>query len=257
MMECVLTTMNAPESKLVSKVEAKAASAQPGSSTFSASPAPVRSRPIITVRRLAPTDSIRELTTLLHRAYAKQIAMGLSPLAGRQSEDVTRQRVFSGQAFVAVHHIPLPDVEDPNGVSVETRQKVVGTILYHEVEEAEGPPWFHRKDVAWFSQLAVDPDYQGQGIGHMLVEIVEQLGREDGAAEMGLSMAEPDTDLMAFYQKRGYRVIEFWQWPYTNYRSAIMSKALSPTLGKEGEGGVGRGGTQRKTEKEKRGLGEE
>jgi GNAT superfamily N-acetyltransferase len=238
-MECVLTTMNAPESKLVSKVEASPASAQPAplatrpptSSAPSAAPAPIRPRPIITVRRLAPTDSIRELTTLLHRAYEKQIAMGLSPLAGRQSEEVTRQRVFSGQAFVAVHHIPLPDPSDPNGVSVETRQKVVGTILYHEVEEAEGPPWFHRKDVAWFSQLAVDPDYQGQGIGHMLVEIVEQLGREDGAAEMGLSMAEPDTDLMAFYQKRGYRIIEYWQWPYTNYRSAIMSKTLSPAVG--------------------------
>jgi hypothetical protein len=31
---------------------------------------------------------------------------------------------------------------------------------------------------------------------------------------------------MGFYQKRGYRIIEYWQWPYTNYRSAIMSKAL-------------------------------
>jgi GNAT superfamily N-acetyltransferase len=189
-------------------------------------PAVAKPRPIITVRRLAPTDSIKELTVLLHRAYAKQIAMGLSPLAGRQSEDVTRQRVFSGQAFVAVHHIPLPDPADPEGVSVETRQKIVGTILFHEVEDAEGPPWFHRPDVAWFSQLAVDPDYQGQGIGHMLVEIVEQKGIEDGAAEMALSMAEPDKDLMGFYQKRGYRIIEYWQWPYTNYRSAIMSKAL-------------------------------
>jgi hypothetical protein len=32
---------------------------------------------------------------------------------------------------------------------------------------------------------------------------------------------------MQFYLKRGYRFIEHWQWPYTNYRSAILSKALA------------------------------
>jgi len=210
-MEWLLKTMSVPESKAIVQ---------------SGSPAAPRPRPLITVRRLSPTDSIRALTLLLHRAYAKQMEMGLSPLAGRQSDEVTRQRVFSGQAFVAIHHIPMPDLEDPSGISTQTLHKMVGTILYHEVEDAEGPPWFHRTDVAWFSQLAVDTDYQGQGIGHMLVEMVEQRGRDEGAKEMGLSMAEPDTDLMNFYLKRGYRVIEYWQWPYTNYRSAIMSKAL-------------------------------
>ena len=40
-------------------------------------------------------------------------------------------------------------------------------------------------------------------------------------------MAEPDTNLMQFYLRRGYRFIEHWQWPYTNYRSAILSKTLT------------------------------
>ncbi|HYF14799.1 MAG TPA: GNAT family N-acetyltransferase [Phycisphaerales bacterium] len=182
--------------------------------------------PIITVRRLAPSDSIAELTQLLHRAYAKQVAMGLKPLAGRQDDATTRNRVFSGECYVAVHHIPLPDLDDPAGVRVETRQKLVGSILYHEVEEAEGPRWFHRPDVGWFSQFAVDPDYQGQGIGQMLLSIVERRAREDGAGELALSMAEPDTDLMNFYLRRGYRFVEHWQWPYTNYRSVILTKTL-------------------------------
>jgi hypothetical protein len=39
-------------------------------------------------------------------------------------------------------------------------------------------------------------------------------------------MAEPDTKLLEFYLKRGFRLIEYWQWPYTNYRSCILSKAL-------------------------------
>jgi GNAT superfamily N-acetyltransferase len=152
--------------------------------------------------------------------------MGLSPLAGRQTDDVTRQRLFSGEAWVAVHHVHVPDPLDPEGVLPAVDQKVVGTILYHEIEEAEGPAWFHRPDVAWFSQFAVDPDYQGQGIGAMLLRIVEERAAEEKAAELALSMAEPDEDLKNFYLKRGWRIVDTWQWPYTNYRSVIMSKAL-------------------------------
>ena len=183
--------------------------------------------PNITVRRLSPTDSIPEITKLLHRAYAKQVAMGLAPLAGRQTDAQTEQRLFSGEPWVAVEHIPVPDPEDDNGVLPVAQQKIVGIILYHEIEEAEGPAWFHRPDVAWFSQFAVDPDYQGCGIGQMLLGTVERRAREDKAKELGLSMAEPDTDLMNFYMRRGYRFVEHWQWPYTNYRSVILSKALS------------------------------
>lgn len=180
---------------------------------------PDRSRSAnITVRRLAPSDSIAELTTLLHRAYAKQVAMGLQPLAGRQSVDITEKRVFSGECYVAVDHVALGEGK--------VKQKIVGTILFHEIEESQGPPWFAKPGVASFSQLAVDPDYQGCGIGRMLLDIVETRAREEGAKELGLSMAEPDRDLLEFYVRRGYRFVEHWKWPYTNYRSAILSKTL-------------------------------
>lgn len=181
-------------------------------------PAKASGVPIISVRRLAPSDSIGELTVLLHRAYAKQVAMGLRPLAGRQDDATTEKRVLNGECYVSVHHATNADGS--------VRQKLVGAILFHEEEEAQGPPWFKQANVASFSQFAVDPDYQGMGIGQMLLGLVEERARETGAKELGLSMAEPDTDLMAFYKKRGYRDIEFWQWPYTNYRSAILSKTL-------------------------------
>jgi len=182
--------------------------------------APPAFAPIITVRRLSPTDSIAELTGLLHRAYAKQVEMGLQPLAGRQDERTTLKRVFSGECYVAVHHISLPDSQ--------SRQKLVGAILFHEVEEAQGPPCFSRVGVASFSQFAVDPDLQGLGIGLMLLDRVEERAVETGATEMALSMAEPDSDLMRFYIRRDYHLVETWQWPYTNYRSAILSKVLPP-----------------------------
>lgn len=182
----------------------------------------VSGTPIITVRRLAPSDSIAELTLLLHRAYAKQMTMGLRPLAGRQDNAMTKKRVFSGECYVTVHHQPLE-----NG---RTRQRLVGTILFHEVEESQGPAYFSKPDVATFSQFAVDPGYQGQGLGIMLLDQVERRTLESGARELACSMAEPDQELISFYDRRGYRLVGHHQWPYTNYRSAILSKTMGPGL---------------------------
>lgn len=178
------------------------------------SPPPVEGEVI--VRLLRPADSISEITHLLHRAYAGQVAMGLAPLAGRQDDATTQRRCTSGECYLAI----LRDPSHPSG------GRIVGIILFHEVEDDKGPPWFQNKFVDSFSQFAVDPDVQGKGIGRLLLEKCEQRSREAGATELACSMAEPDRALLLFYLKRGYRFIEHWQWPYTNYRSAILSKTL-------------------------------
>jgi GNAT superfamily N-acetyltransferase len=170
----------------------------------------------VRVRLLTPEDPIPEITTLLHRAYAGQMAMGLAPLAGRQDDATTCRRCTSGECYLAV----MPDAASARS------DRIVGTILFHEVEDDKGPPWFQSKFVDSFSQFAVDPDVQGKGIGRLLLEKCERRAKEAGATELACSMAEPDRDLLQFYLKRGYRFIEHWQWPYTNYRSAILSKTL-------------------------------
>lgn len=169
----------------------------------------------ITIRLLDPSrDSAAALTTLFHRAYAKQVAMGLRPLAGRQDVATTQRRCASGECYVAV--------ETRNA----TDEVIVGAILFQEVEEAAFPPFFLRPGVAHFSLFAVDPDAQGRGIGGRLLHTVESRARQLSFTELALSMAEPDHDLARFYANRGFRFIEHWQWPYTNYRSAILSKSL-------------------------------
>jgi GNAT superfamily N-acetyltransferase len=166
-----------------------------------------------TVRLLREGDPIPEITRLLHRAYAKQVAMGLRPLAGRQDDATTARRASSSECYIAL----LPE----NG-----RERIVGVILYEEQEEAEFPAFFLKPEVRHFSQFGVDPDVQGRGIGQLLLQRVESRARETGAAELALSMAEPDRELYEFYARRGFRFIEYWQWPYTNYRSCILSKRL-------------------------------
>jgi GNAT superfamily N-acetyltransferase len=168
----------------------------------------------ITVRLLLPSDPIPAITRLLHRAYAKQVAMGLRPLAGRQDDSVTAGRAANSECYVAL-------------AGGSAGEAIAGVILFEEQEQATFPPFFLKPHVCHFAQFGVDPDVQGRGIGRALLETVERRAREKGAAELALSMAEPDRELYDFYLKRGYRFVEHWQWPYTNYRSCILSKALA------------------------------
>jgi GNAT superfamily N-acetyltransferase len=119
----------------------------------------------------------------------------------------------------------VPQIPATEG-GAKRSERIVGIILFHEVEPDEGPTWFRNSFVDSFSQFAVDPSLQGLGIGRLLLETVERRARESGAREIACSMAEPDENLMKFYFKRGYRLVEYWQWSYTNYRSAILSKSL-------------------------------
>ncbi len=198
------------------KAPLKTLQSQPVSNPLHRPSADVAATPRAVVRLLRESDPIAEITGLLHRAYAKQVAMGLAPLAGRQDDATTFKRVHSGECYLAT----LPDPASVRG------EKIVGTILFHEVEDAKGPPWFGNPHVDSFSQFAIDPDIQGQGLGGLMLDKAESRARECGAVELACSMAEPDTALMQWYLKRGYRFIEHWQWPYTNYRSAILSKTL-------------------------------
>lgn len=164
----------------------------------------------VLIRRLLAEDSIVDLTALLHRAYGPQVEMGLRPLAGRQSEEVTRARSSSGECFVALRH-----------------DRIIGTILFQETEDAKFPAFFLKPGVTHFSLLAVDPATQGRGIGRLLIDTAAARATELGAGELACSMAEPDTRLMEFYLRLGFRFVEHWQWPYTNYRSAILSRRLA------------------------------
>jgi len=177
---------------------------------------------LVTLRRLRPTDNIEQLTDLLHRAYFKQVAMGLHALASHQSPEVTRRRVSRGECFVA--STPDPD-------ATPARERILGTIMFQEPSwgsaPTSGPRWFQRPDVCNFSQFAVDPTLQGKGLGILLLDLVERRARELNLREIALSTAERDEHLVTFYRRRGYRDIEPFDWGVTNYTSLIMSKSLA------------------------------
>ena len=164
----------------------------------------------ITIRPLAPYDSIEELTALLHRSYAVLGAMGLNYTAVDQTAEVTRRRIDGGRCLLAVDAV----------------DRVIGTVLFYPPERTGGSPWFDRPEVAKCAQFGVDPPFQKQGIGSRLAEAVETEARAANAKEIALDTAEPATHLIEWYGRRGYRLIEYVQWKSKRYRSAILSKSL-------------------------------
>lgn len=161
------------------------------------------------IRPLNDSDSLEELTAMLHRAYRVLAEMGLRFLATHQDVATTRWRVSSGHCFVA-----------------EIDGKIVGTICYHDPSSDAGCDYYRQDGVARVGQLAVEPSLQRNRIATRLMTHAEEFARSRGMLELALDTAEPAGHLIEWYARIGYRIVGHHRWDVTNYRSVIMSKAL-------------------------------
>jgi GNAT superfamily N-acetyltransferase len=169
-----------------------------------------RLSPAITIRAFDPAaDDVALLTDLLHRAYAPLAARGLRFMATHQTPATTLRRIEGGACYLA-----------------ERAGQLAGTITFRPAAATGGCLFYDRPDVASFGQFAVDPAVQHVGIGSALLTFVERRAAEAGTAELALDTAEPAADLIAFYARRGYRIVGHAQWQDVNYRSVIMSKRV-------------------------------
>jgi ribosomal protein S18 acetylase RimI-like enzyme len=74
---------------------------------------------------------------------------------------------------------------------------------------------------AYFGMFSVPPGHQGQGWGGQLLAEAERLARDDWAAQtMVMSVLAPRLDLIAWYERRGYRRTgETQLFPYDDVRA--------------------------------------
>lgn len=64
----------------------------------------------------------------------------------------------------------------------------------------------HRGAHAYFGMFAVSPALQGAGVGKVVIAEAERRAREDWAAtEMHMTVISVRSDLIAWYERRGYR----------------------------------------------------
>jgi ribosomal-protein-alanine N-acetyltransferase len=84
------------------------------------------------------------------------------------------------------------------------------------------------QSVAWIATIAVDPRYQRQGIGRMLLRSCEgqvQLPR------MRLSVRTSNHQAISLYEKEGYQRVDVWGQYYSDDEDAlVMEKKLRNTI---------------------------
>lgn len=163
----------------------------------------------MTIRPYENSDSLLEITELLHLAYKPLADVGLNFVASHQDEKITKSRIDKGNCLIA----------ELDGV-------IVGTITYYPAANTKGTEFMDRVDVASFGQFAVRPDLQGSGLGSRLLDEAESMARAEDVTELCLNTAEPATELREYYTRRGYRLVGYVQWPELFYRSVVLSKLL-------------------------------
>ncbi|MFK4594285.1 GNAT family N-acetyltransferase [Streptomyces pristinaespiralis] len=96
---------------------------------------------------------------------------------------------------------------DPQGV----REVITAPGSRLMIVERDGEPVAccqleHRGDAAYFGMFAVRPDLQGAGLGRRIIAEAERSARETwGVAEMHMTVISVREDLIAWYERRGYR----------------------------------------------------
>lgn len=154
---------------------------------------------------------IDALTQMIHRAYARLADAGFAYVAASQSPELTKLRCEIASCWIA-----------------RDEEAVVGTIAYNPgtPRTTPYPPWYGREDVAFFSQFAVAPEYQGRGIGDALLQLAQMQALADGKREIACDTAAEATTLVGYYLERGFRVVDEHTWPRANYTSVVLSKTL-------------------------------
>ncbi|TCW77369.1 N-acetyltransferase [Burkholderia sp. SRS-46] len=169
-------------------------------------PAPRAER--IVVRRFDPAfDGYAPLTDMLHRAFARLGAMGLNCTCVDQTEAVTRRRTEAGECFVAV-----------------SGARVIGTMTLHASDPASACSLYRHDGVASVRQVAVDPAWQGRGVGATLLSFAEQWAATRGFALLALDTPRPAAHLLAFYRAQGFERVDVVRFAGKRYDSAILCK---------------------------------
>lgn len=163
----------------------------------------------MTIRAYDSSDSISEITRLLHRAYAPLLNEGMRYVASYQDDEVTMDRLVSGCGFVA--HL---------------NDELVGTIAVYNSDPTSPCTWYREESVWHFGQFAIEPKHQGKGFGKLLMKHVEVYCKEHGATELALDTSVNAHRLINLYQKFGYRIVGTVNWDVTNYLSVVLSKTL-------------------------------
>lgn len=79
------------------------------------------------------------------------------------------------------------------------------------------------QSVAWIATIAVDPHYQGRGIGRMLLQACEE---QISLPRMRLSVRTSNYNAISLYEKVGYQMVDVWKRYYSDEEDALIMEKL-------------------------------
>lgn len=167
--------------------------------------APPRDSGELTFRNATEAD-VPALVELIQSAYR-----GDSSRAGWTTEaDILKGRRTDPQGVRAV-------VED-SGSRLLVVERDGGPVACCQLE--------NRGEAAYFGMFAVRPDLQGAGLGKVIIAEAERAVRESwGVREMHMTVISVRNDLIAWYERRGYRRTgELSPFPYGDERFGIPQR---------------------------------
>ncbi|MFF3896077.1 GNAT family N-acetyltransferase [Streptomyces sp. NPDC001812] len=160
----------------------------------------------LTFRDAAAAD-VEALVALIESAYR-----GDSSRAGWTTE----ADILEGQRTDAEGVRQVVESPDSRLLTVEREGRIVACCQLE-----------HRGDHAYFGMFAVSPEHQGTGLGKVIIAYAERLVRETwGATEMHMTVISVREDLIAWYERRGYRRTgRTTPFPYGDERFGIPLRA--------------------------------
>lgn len=134
--------------------------------------------------RFARLDDVDEVVSLVERAYR-----------GADAGWTTEAHLIGGRRTGADEVAAL--IAAPTGGLLTLRVDDSFVATCH-IDRRDGH--------AWFGMFAVDPRMQARGYGRLLLSEAERVARDEwGATEMRMTVISVRTDLVAWYERRGYR----------------------------------------------------
>ncbi|MFF8973406.1 GNAT family N-acetyltransferase [Streptomyces sp. NPDC014995] len=156
--------------------------------------------------RDATEDDVDTLVALIESAYR-----GESSRAGWTTEaDILRGQRTDPEGVLDVIRAPAARL-----ITAERDGRIVACCQLE-----------HRGDHAYFGMFAVDPTAQGGGLGRTVLAEAERRAREGwGATEMHMTVISVRDDLIAWYERRGYRRTgRMTPFPYGDERFGIPQR---------------------------------
>ena len=145
--------------------------------------------------RLATQDDVTQIVRLVNAAYATYLDRMEKPPEPMLT-DYTGL-IASGGVYV-----------------LTSSAEIAGVLVMEEQNRA-----------LFIENVAVDPAFQGQGLGRRLMAFVEQYTREQGLRELRLYTNEVMTENLAFYRRLGFREVE--RRVDDGYRRVFLRKSLA------------------------------